>query len=241
MHDVDTVVSAVHGFIGSRGISPQLSTLTATPTSSTPPPPAAPSIVMVSVVGAAADSSMELFRMKHAAEQHAFASGMPTTIVRATAFLELWIELLCQTAERSGRPVVFGRGDNAINFVSVTDVAALVDFALTDPSTRSAVFEIAGPDNLTFNQLTRAVQNADGRTGGPRHMPPAMLRLLAATAGRIKPQLGRQTRAALAMDRDDLTADAHSLRQRYPDLPCTSISDVLAASRRHAVERSPGR
>ena len=39
------------------------------------------------------DSPMELFRMKHAAEQYAVASGVPTTIVRATAFVELWIDL----------------------------------------------------------------------------------------------------------------------------------------------------
>jgi hypothetical protein len=32
--------------------------------------------------------------------------------------------VLAKTAARFGRPVVFGRGDNPINFVSVTDVAA---------------------------------------------------------------------------------------------------------------------
>ena len=43
--------------------------------------------------------------------------------MRATAFAELWIDVLGKTAARSGRPVVFGRGDNPINFVSVADVA----------------------------------------------------------------------------------------------------------------------
>jgi NADH dehydrogenase len=41
------------------------------------------------VAGAAADSPMELFRMKHAAEEHLRESGADWTIVRATAFLEL--------------------------------------------------------------------------------------------------------------------------------------------------------
>ena len=32
-------------------------------------------------------------------------------------------------AGRSGRPLVFGKGDNPINFVSVIDVAAVVEHA----------------------------------------------------------------------------------------------------------------
>ena len=73
----------------------------------------------MSVVGASADSPMELFRCKHAAEAHLRGSGVAWTIVRATAFVELWIDILGSTAT-PGRPVVFGRGDNPINFVSVT-------------------------------------------------------------------------------------------------------------------------
>jgi NADH dehydrogenase len=184
--------------------------------------------VLLSTVGAAADSPMELFRMKHAAEEHASATGIPTTTIRATAFLELWIELIQQTAARSGRPLVFGRGGNPINFVSVADVAALVELAVTDPTSRGKTLEIGGPDNITFNELAQADQTAGGRTGAPRHVPRAMLRLMGNSIGRVKPQLGRQARAALAMDRSDLTFDAAPLRRHYPDLPRTALSDVLA-------------
>ena len=169
--------------------------------------------------------------MKHAAEQHASSSGVPTTIVQATAFLELWIELLGQTAARSGRPLVFGRGQNPINFVSVADVAALVERAVIDPATRGRVLEIGGPDNLTFDELAQAVQTAAGRSQAPRHVPPPVLRLMANSVGRIKPQLGRQARAALAMDRADLTFDSAPIHRVYPELPCTGVADVLAGAR----------
>jgi NADH dehydrogenase len=174
---------------------------------------------------------MDLFRMKHAAERNAAASGLRTTVVRATAFLELWVELLEQTAGRSGRPLVFGRGDNAINFVSVIDVASLVVRAITDPATRGTILEIGGPDNLTFNELANVVQAAGGRTGSPRHIPRPMLRLMAGTVGRMKPDLGRQTRAALVMDRTDLSFDAAPIHRDYPDLPATSVADVLRLGR----------
>ena len=167
----------------------------------------------MSVVGAAADSPMELFRMKHAAEAAPAGQRGGWTIVRATAFVELWIDVLRQTAARSGRPVVFGRGNNPINFVSVSDVAALVEHAVTDPATRGRILEIGGPDNLTFNQLAAAIQEAAGRTGAPRHVPPVVLRLMAGTVGRLKPELGRQARAALVMDSADLAYDVTAVGQ----------------------------
>lgn len=224
----DVVVSAVHGFTGPRGNSPATVDRDGNTNLIDATKAAGADFVLLSTVGAAADSPMELFRMKHAAEEHASATGIPTTTIRATAFLELWIELIQQTAARSGRPLVFGRGGNPINFVSVADVAALVELAVTDPTSRGKTLEIGGPDNITFNELAQAVQTAGGRTGAPRHVPRAMLRLMGNSIGRVKPQLGRQARAALAMDRSDLTFDAAPLRRHYPDLPRTALSDVLA-------------
>jgi uncharacterized protein YbjT (DUF2867 family) len=225
---VDVVLSAVHGFVGPRGVSPATVDRAGNANLIDATRATGADLVLMSTVGASPDSPMELFRMKYAAEQHAATSGLRTTVVRATAFLELWIELFEQTAARSGRPLVFGRGDNRINFVSVIDVAALVDRAITDPTTRGEILEIGGPDNLTFNELAQAVQTAAGRTSSPRHVPPAMLHLMAASIGRVKRELGRQARAALAMDRVDLTFDAGPI---YPDLPVTSLADLLGLNR----------
>jgi NADH dehydrogenase len=125
---------------------------------------------------------------------------------------------------------VFGRGDNPINFVSVGDVAEVVARAVTDPTARGTTLAVGGPANLTMNQMAEAVQAGAGRSSGPRHVPPPMLRLMAETLGRLKPQLGRQARAALTMDRTDLTFDSGPMHRAYPDLPCTTLDDVLAAS-----------
>jgi uncharacterized protein YbjT (DUF2867 family) len=226
----DVVVSAIQGFTGTRGASPatidcqgNINLIDAART-------AGAQLVLMSVVGAAADSPMELFRMKHAAEQHLVISDADWTIVRATAFMELWIEVLGKTAARSGRPVVFGRGDNPINFVSVTDVASLLAHAVTDPATRGRILEIGGPDNLTFNQLAVALQQAAGRTSSPRHVPAFALRLMAHSAGYLRPELGRQARAALVMDQADLNFDPAAIRQAYPDIPCTPLSTCLQRS-----------
>lgn len=224
---VSVVVSAVHGFADPRPDSLAAVDRDGNANLVDAAKGVGAEFVLMSTVGASAESSMEMFRMKHAAEVNAAASGVATTIVRATAFLELWIELLTETAGRSGRPLVFGHGRNPINFVSVVDVATLVEQAILDPTTRGTTLEIGGPDNLTFDQLAQAVQAADARSSAPRHIPPALLRVMANTLGRIKPQLGRQARAALTMDRADL-AFTGRIRELYPQLPCTGLSDVLA-------------
>jgi uncharacterized protein YbjT (DUF2867 family) len=225
---VDVVVSAVHGFTGARRDSLQAIDRDGNANLVEAAKAAGAEFVLISTVGAAADSPMELFRMKHAAERHAAASGVPTTIVRATAFFELWIDVLRQTSGRSGRPLVFGHGRNPINFVSAADVASLVEHAVIDPTARGEILEIGGPENLTFDQFAQAMQPAGGRPGAPRHVPPAMLHLMAKSIGRVKPQFGRQARAALVMDAADLTFDTTRMHHRYADLPCTALADVLA-------------
>jgi NADH dehydrogenase len=157
--------------------------------------------------------------------------------VRATAFMELWVDLLRQTAARTGRPLIFGHGANPINFVSVRDVAELLDDVLGDPAARGSTIEAIGPQNLTFKQFAATLQaSPGGPAGAPRHVPRAMLRLLSVLAAPIKPEQARQARAALAMDTIDLTARATGEHAAARDLP-TSLHDVLRTNASHrAVE-----
>jgi len=225
--DSDVVVSAVHGFAGPGRVTPASVDRDGNITLIEAASAAGAAVVLMSVVGAAADSPMELSRMKYAAEAALAASTVPATIVRATAFLELWIDLLRRTAGRSNRPLIFGHGQNPINFVSVRDVAALVERVVTDPATRGQTLEIGGPHDLTLNQLARMVAASRGAATAPRHLPPAALHTIAATIGRLRPELGRQVRAALAMDNHNMTHYQDAVRTRFAELPCTSAEDIL--------------
>jgi uncharacterized protein YbjT (DUF2867 family) len=221
MTGVATVVSAIHGFAGPGG-SPASVDRDGNANLIDGAGAVNATVVLMSVIGASANSPMELFRMKHAAEQHLRASGVPWTIVRANPFLETWVGLLQTTAGASGRPLVFGRGDNPISFISADDVAALLEHVVTDSSTRGQTVEIGGARGLTLNQLAAAVQKASGRDGGPRHVPRPMLRGMAMVLGPVKPELARQAQAALVMDSSDLRFDSTakpfrtSPRRRWP-------------------------
>ncbi|MEO5610922.1 MAG: NAD(P)H-binding protein [Ornithinibacter sp.] len=153
-------------------------------------------VVLVSVLGAAADSPMPLFRMKYAAEEHLRRSGIPWTIIRPDAFEETWVGILEQTAGRRCRPVVFGRGDNPFAWTPVDAVAAHVVGAVFDPHLRGQTIDVTGPEPRTLEQLARGVMRAHGWPGDPRHLPRAALHLMALVPG----QPGRVAKASLAMD-----------------------------------------
>ena len=159
-------------------------------------------VVLVSVTHAAPDSPLEIAREKYAAERALRESRTGWTVVRSAAFAELWIQLLQDTAKRSHRPLVFGRGQNPLWWVSVEDVAAEVARVTLDldGSDRGRTVDVVGPEGLSLGELAHKVMVANGWPGSPRRVSPAALRLGAATIGRVVPAVGRQMRAALAMD-----------------------------------------
>ena len=191
----EVVVSAVHGFAGPGRVTPATVDRAGNAHLVDAARRAGADVVLLSVVGASPDSPMELFRAKYDAEQHLRTSGAAWTVVRATAFVELWAEIMA-------RPVVLGRGENPINFVAVADVAAVVADAVGDRARRGQVLEVGGPDDLTFNQFAALLLECGVATGKVRHVPRGVLRAMAVVS--------RKARAAVAMDTEDMTFDSEN-------------------------------
>jgi uncharacterized protein YbjT (DUF2867 family) len=212
LEGADVVVSAVHGLDPAAGQSPATVDRDGNTNLVHAAVAAGAAVVLVSVVGAGPDSPLEIARMKWAAEEQLRVSGVPWTIVRATAFLELWTELLRTTARKSGIATVFGRGTNLVNFVPVQHVAVAVARAATDPSLRGQVIEVGGPENLTLTELATRV--SDGRP--PRHIPRPILRAVSILAAPVKPGQARVAKQALAMDSASLEFDAGPSIRQYP-------------------------
>lgn len=229
MDGVDVVLSAVQGFLGPDGVTPETVDRLGNINLVTAAEAVGADIVMMSVIGASSDSPMELVRMKYDAEQRLHSSTSSWTVVRSDAFAETWVAVLEETSGKSGRPLVFGRGDRPISWVSLYDVAALVERAITDPSLRGRTLDICGPEPVTLTELAAKVMSQRGVTGKPRRVPRLMLHVMAGTVGRFNPAMGRQARAALAMDIVPTNDDA-ATRAEFPDLPSTPISAVVEAS-----------
>ena len=214
-HGASVVVSAIQGFAGTGKVTPESVDHRGNVALIDAAAAAGADVVMLSVIGAAADHPMELFRAKHSAEEHLRTSGVRWTIVRASAFLETWSQIMT-------KPVVFGRGENPINFVSVRDVAAVVEKAVLDPNLRGEVLEVGGT-NLTFNQLSSLLLKVHADTRTVRHVPLAVLRIMA--------RLDRRARASVVMDTTDMTFDALSARAQFSEVPITDPRTALEALR----------
>jgi uncharacterized protein YbjT (DUF2867 family) len=162
--------------------------------------------VLVSVTGAEANSRVPLFRAKHQAEQALRTSGLSWTIVRSSAFMETWLELIGDPLVQKGSTRIFGSGRNPINFVAVQDVAAAVASAALDKTPTNQSVTVNGPENLTFDQFADTIRSGTGSKGKVGHIPRPAMRALSVVLRPLQPVIAGQIRTALVMDTDDMTA-----------------------------------
>jgi uncharacterized protein YbjT (DUF2867 family) len=118
--------------------------------------------------------------------------------------METWAGIVGGPILASGKARIFGRGRNPINFVSSTDVAAVVDGELgrvvADPAAPSRTIEVIGPEDLSFDTIVEAFASALGRPVPAAHAPLAMLRAMAVALRPFKPVLADQIAAAVVLD-----------------------------------------
>jgi uncharacterized protein YbjT (DUF2867 family) len=184
-------------------------------------------VVLLSVAQAAHDHPIELFRAKFAAEQRLRASTCAWTIVRPTAYMETWVELLGRPLVTGSHARVVGRGRNPVNFVAAADVAFVVDAAIHDASLCGETLEVPGPEDRTLDSIVEAVAREVGMAPRIDHAPRSLIRLVAAVISVRNPVLAGQLRAALVMDTRDMRVDPAPLRARFPGLVPTRIEDVI--------------
>jgi uncharacterized protein YbjT (DUF2867 family) len=236
----ETVISAVQaGFGATNGSSPKSvdgqgsSNLLAAAKAN-----AVQHMVLVSIYDVAPGHPLELWRMKYRGEEELQASGLAWTIVRSTAFMEWAVGFVCQPLIKSGKAVVYGRGNNPINFVSAHDIAQFVELAVVDPALRGQLVTIAGPENLSFNQLAETFQTVTGTAGVVTHVPLPLMRVMAKVLANLKPALAREIQAGVFLDTADRTWDGTAVRARYPSIPVTTLEEMIR--RDYAAATEPG-
>ena len=214
-----TVISAFHGFMGGRGAGPDEVDRVAGIGLIDAACRAGARFVYVSALGAAPDHSLSLLRAKYAVEQHLIATDLNWTILRPATYLEVWLEIVRGKIDSGGPALVLGAGENPINFVSIQDVADVIEHCLVESTMRQAI-DIAGPQNLTLLDLARA-QDADKI----KHVPLRALRAFQHLAKPIAPAFARQAAMAVQLDTSDMTAAATPEQPR----PQRTLKSVLAS------------
>ncbi len=191
--------------------------------------------IFISVQGVSSDSPLEFFRIKYRTEEYLRASGLSFTILRPGAYMELWAQLIGQPIREQGKTTIFGRGNNAINFVSVQDVARFVSIALDDPGTRNAVIEVGGPENLTMNQVAEIFERASSRQAKKRHIPLPMMRVMSLLMRPLNPAMSRLIRNGIFMDMADLRYDTADTARAF-GIQLTSLEEIAGHATTNAVQ-----
>lgn len=228
VNGVEQVVSAIHGFAGTKGQSPATIDRDGNHNLIQSAREArVEQFVLVSAKDAAPEHPMDLMQMKYAAEQELKSSGLAWTIIRPAAYMETWCEILGRPLLDKGQTRVFGRGRNPINWVSASDVARFVELAIVDPAMRGEVVDVGGPENLTMTDFVEVFRTETGSSGAIRHIPPLAMRLSAVAMGPFNPELARQIQAGIIMDTWPQSFNALETRQRYPSISVTQLREVV--------------
>jgi NADH dehydrogenase len=181
--------------------------------------------IFVSVQGASPDAPLEFFRIKYRAEEYLRASGLSFTILRPSAYMDLWAQLIGQPILEQGKTTIFGRGNNPINFVAVEDVARFVSIALDDPCTHNRVIEVGGPENLTLNQVAEIFERTSGRQAKKRHVPLPSMHVMSVLMQPLNPALSRLIRLGIFMDTANLRYDMAETSRTF-GIQLTTMEEV---------------
>ena len=144
-------------------------------------------VVYMSVAGAEREANA-FARVKRATERHLMASGVPWTVLRPSAFPENHALLLMGEPLRAGKPVpFFGKGTEAINWVSADDVAEDVVRVLADESTVGTVREVRGPDRMSRRDALELLERHLGVSAKRQHLPLPLVKVVHAGARLFHP------------------------------------------------------
>jgi uncharacterized protein YbjT (DUF2867 family) len=118
-------------------------------------------IVKLSAMGAATDSPVSFCRWHAATEQRLAQSGLPFTILRPTFFMQNTLAF-APTIAKEGR--FYGSmKDGKASFVDLRDVAAVAAHTLTEPGHEGKIYEITGPETLSFSDIAGKLSAALGK------------------------------------------------------------------------------
>ncbi len=186
--------------------------------------------VFMSAIGVRPDHPVDFFRYKYEIEQYLRASGLEWVILRAAPFMETWAGMIGDQIASKGTAPMFGRGDNAINFVSTRDVARYAVMALQRPDMRYRVIEVGGPENVTQSEMVDLFESSNGQPVRRKRIPVPVMRTLGALLSPFDAVTSRIMRTGVVMATADQTFDMTATLREYP-MELTRLEDFVRSTR----------
>lgn len=119
-------------------------------------------VVKLSVNGADADATNSFLRGHARVDRLLEESGMAWTFVRPTFFMQNWV-LYNAPGIRAGQPVYANAGTSRIGWVDTRDIAAVAAVALVDPAHDGRIYDLTGPEALSYAEVAGRLGKLLGR------------------------------------------------------------------------------
>lgn len=168
-------------------------------------------IVKVSVAGGP-DAGTQIGRWHWATEKQIEASGVGFTFLRPTLYMQQMCAYAPSIAATGTFSAPVGSGEVAV--VDTRDVAAVAVAALTGSGHDRRIYDLTGPEALSYDAMADAISEAIGKRVAFAHVPPDYAR---------KQMIADGVPAWLA---DDMTVLAASFREGYGATVTTTVFDV---------------
>jgi uncharacterized protein YbjT (DUF2867 family) len=135
--------------------------------------------LLMSALGARHDPAFPYFEAKWQAEQAVRASGLSWTIFRPSVIFgpgDGFITVLADLIRKAPIVPVVGSGRAKFQPVFVDEVAASFVNALDDPATAGKVFELGGPEILTYEELLDLIAAKLDKRRPKVHVPVGLMK-----------------------------------------------------------------
>ncbi len=130
-------------------------------------------IVKVSVAGGP-DAGTQIGRWHWATEKQIEASGLAFTFLRPTLYMQQMLAYAPSIAATASFSAPMGAGEIAV--VDTRDVADVAVAALTEDGHDRRIYDLTGPEALSYDRMADAISDAIGKKVTYAHVPPEYTR-----------------------------------------------------------------
>jgi NADH dehydrogenase len=180
-------------------------------------------IVLLTAVGAAADAQSEYGRTKWMAEEEVRNSGIPYLILRASLVFgnlgglrnSKMLIRLGELVQRTPFVPVLGNGKNKIQPVFIGDLITCLKKAVTDDQLSGKTFDIAGPEQMTFDAMIDKIADYYDVRRIKIHIPIPLVYPMAYILEKILP-VPPISRDQLRLLQKDNVCDIEEMKKNFP-------------------------
>ncbi len=160
-----------------------------------------------SALGTRPGAKSEYHKTKWEAEELVRASGIPSTILRPSLIYGPGDQFTLRLAEiirKSPVLPVIGSGRSKVQPIFIEDVAACIIKAVTCDACLNDIYEIGGPEQLTYEEVTRAIAEAMGVDRPSVHMPLFLIKSMARVLETVLPKPPLTTDQIVMLQEDNV-------------------------------------